>query len=61
MRSSGRALLYALNQVDPLEATIGDKEYYIVCKSLYPCGSTFATEAGYEDKLTATFRRPANS
>ena len=52
-----QAVLYALNQVDSLEATIGDKDYYIVCKSLYPCGSTYATEAGYGDKLEGNLQK----
>ena len=52
-----QAVLYALNQVDALEATIGDKAYYIVCKSLYPCGSTYATEAGYQDKLESNLQK----
>jgi peptide/nickel transport system substrate-binding protein len=46
-----QAVAYALNQKDFLNATIGDAEYYAVCKSLFPCGSPFETTKGWEDKL----------
>jgi peptide/nickel transport system substrate-binding protein len=46
-----QAVAYAIRQVDALEATIGDKKYYIACKSYYPCGSPYATDAGWTDKL----------
>jgi len=46
-----QAVAYALNQKDFLNATIGDAEYYAVCKSLFPCGSPFETTNGWEDKL----------
>ncbi|MDX2204742.1 MAG: ABC transporter substrate-binding protein [Hyphomicrobiaceae bacterium] len=46
-----QAVAYAIRQVDALEATIGDKKYYITCKSYYPCGSPYASDAGWADKL----------
>jgi peptide/nickel transport system substrate-binding protein len=46
-----QAVAYALNQKDFLNATIGDAEYYVTCKSLYPCGSPLETTKGWEDKL----------
>ena len=52
-----QAVAYAVNQVDALDSTIGDPKYYILCKSLYPCGSTYATTAGYEDKLDGNIEK----
>ena len=46
-----QAVAYALNQKDFLNATIGDAEYFVTCKSLLPCGSPFETTKGWEDKL----------
>ncbi|HJZ32871.1 MAG TPA: ABC transporter substrate-binding protein [Hyphomicrobiaceae bacterium] len=46
-----QAVAYALNQRDFLESTIGNAKYYLVCKSLYPCGSPLETSKGWEDKL----------
>jgi peptide/nickel transport system substrate-binding protein len=46
-----QAVAYALNQKDFLQSTIGDSKYYVVCKSLYPCGSPLETSKGWEDKL----------
>jgi peptide/nickel transport system substrate-binding protein len=46
-----QAVAYALNQKDFLEATIGNSKYYVICKSLYPCGSPLETTKGWEDKL----------
>ncbi len=52
-----QAVAYALKQVDALEATIGNPKYYIVCKSLYPCGSPYSTPAGWEDKLEGNIEK----
>jgi peptide/nickel transport system substrate-binding protein len=46
-----QAVAYALNQKDFVNSTIGDAEYYVTCKSLYPCGSPLETTKGWEDKL----------
>jgi peptide/nickel transport system substrate-binding protein len=46
-----QAVTYALNQKDFLESTIGNSKYYVLCKSLYPCGSPLETSKGWEDKL----------
>lgn len=51
------AALYAFNQEDFLKATIGDPEYYKVCKALFVCGTPLATEAGMEDKLESNFAK----
>jgi peptide/nickel transport system substrate-binding protein len=45
-----QALLYAFNQKDFLEATIGDAAYYQVCKAMFICDSPYATTAGFADK-----------
>src|SRR5215831_5633111 len=50
-----QAVAYALNQKDFLSATIGDAEYYVTCKSLYPCGSPLATSKGWDDKIESNF------
>lgn len=52
-----QAVAYAFNQQDFLQSTIGDPRYFRVCRSLYPCGSPFETEAGFEDKLESNFVR----
>src|SRR5499426_773892 len=46
-----QAVAYALNQKDFLESTIGNPKYYVICKSLYPCGSPLETAKGWEDKI----------
>ena len=52
-----QAVAYALNQKDFLNATIGDAEYFVTCKSLYPCGSPLETAKGWEDKLESNFTK----
>ncbi len=52
-----QALWYALNQEDFLMATIGDANYIKVCKSYYPCGSPFSTEAGMDGLLTSNMKK----
>lgn len=41
-----RAIAHALNQQDLLLAAVGSMDYGQVCYSVYPCGTTFASEAG---------------
>lgn len=45
------AVLYALDQKPFLEANVGNPDYFTLCKSLFPCGSPFATTKGWDDKL----------
>ncbi len=52
-----QAVFYAFNQEDFLKGVIGDPKYYKVCKSMYPCGTPFATEAGMSDKLESNMRK----
>jgi peptide/nickel transport system substrate-binding protein len=52
-----QAVAYALNQKDFLDAVVGNPEYYVICKSLYPCGSPNETLAGWGDKLESNFAK----
>ncbi len=52
-----QAVLYALNQKDFLLAAINDPKYFTECKALFICGTPFATDKGYEDKLTSNFAK----
>src|SRR5436190_1344114 len=52
-----QAVAYALNQKDFLNSTIGDAEFYVTCKSLYPCGSPLETTRGWEDKIESNFAK----
>ena len=52
-----QAVAYALNQKDLLDGVVGNPEYYIVCKSAYPCGSPNETTKGWDDKLESNFAR----
>ena len=46
-----QAVAYAFNQKDFLDAVVGNPDYYVVCKSTYPCGSPNETTKGWDDKL----------
>ncbi len=46
------AVLYALDQKPFLEANVGNPDYYMLCKSLFPCGSPLATTKGWDDKVS---------
>jgi peptide/nickel transport system substrate-binding protein len=52
-----QAALYALNQKDFLIAGFGDDKYYKECKALFICGTPFATDKGFEDKLNSDFAK----
>ena len=52
-----QALFYAFNQEDFLKAVVGDPKYYKVCKSYYPCGSTYSTEAGMDGLLSSNAKK----
>jgi peptide/nickel transport system substrate-binding protein len=43
-----QAAAYALNQEEFLQANIGDKRYYRVCKAMFTCDSPLASTAGTE-------------
>ncbi len=52
-----RAVLYALNQEDFLEAAIGDPDYYKTCKALFVCGLPFGTDAHMDGLLESDFAK----
>ena len=52
-----QAALYALNQKDFLLAAINDPKYFKECKALFICGTPYATDAGFEDKLESNFAK----
>jgi peptide/nickel transport system substrate-binding protein len=52
-----QALLYAFVQKDVLDATIGDPEYYKICKAMFICGAPYATTAGFADKYEGNIAR----
>ena len=52
-----QALLYAFVQKDVLDATIGDPEYYKVCKAMFICDAPYATTAGFADKYEGNIAR----
>jgi peptide/nickel transport system substrate-binding protein len=52
-----QAVLYAFNQKDFLDATIGDPKWYKECKAMFVCGSPLETVKGWEDKLGSNFEK----
>ncbi len=46
-----QAVMWAFNQEDFLKAVIGDKEYYKVCQSLFPCGTPLESKKGLDGGL----------
>ncbi|MCA0248495.1 MAG: ABC transporter substrate-binding protein [Proteobacteria bacterium] len=52
-----QAVLYALNQKDFLLAGINDPKYFKECKALFICGTPYATDKGFEDKLNSNFAK----
>jgi peptide/nickel transport system substrate-binding protein len=52
-----QALLYAFVQKDVLDATIGDPQYYKVCKAMFICDTPYATTAGFADKYEGNIAR----
>jgi peptide/nickel transport system substrate-binding protein len=46
-----QAVMWAFNQEDFLKAVIGDKTYYKVCQSLFPCGTQLESRKGLDEGL----------
>jgi len=46
-----QAVMWAFNQEDFLKAVIGDKQYYKVCQSLFPCGTPLESRKGLDGGL----------
>jgi peptide/nickel transport system substrate-binding protein len=43
-----QAVMWAFNQEDFLKAVIGDKQWYKVCQSLFPCGTPLESRKGLD-------------
>ncbi|MFN3687369.1 ABC transporter substrate-binding protein [Salinarimonas sp.] len=43
-----RAIVRALDQTSLLQAAVGSPDFYQTCHSVFPCGTTFANDAGSE-------------
>jgi peptide/nickel transport system substrate-binding protein len=54
-----QAAFMALRQQDFLEAAVGDKKYWRICKALFTCSSPLATEAGMEGLLEGNAEKAA--
>ena len=52
-----QALVYAFNQQDFLQAVVGDKQYYKVCKALFVCGTPLASDKGMDGLLESNFTK----
>jgi len=52
-----QAALYSLNQKDVLLSATNDPKYFKECKALFICGTPFATNKGFEDKLNSDFAK----
>ena len=52
-----QAIWYAFNQKDFLDATIGNPDYYKLCKAMFVCGSPMATEKGMDGLLESNFAK----
>jgi peptide/nickel transport system substrate-binding protein len=52
-----RAIWYAFNQKDFLDAAIGNPDYYKVCKAAFVCGTALATEKGMDGLLESNFAK----
>ncbi len=52
-----QALLYAFNQEDFLNATIGNPDLYKTCKALFVCGLPFETDAHMDGLLESNFAK----
>src|SRR5262245_35824920 len=50
-----RAAALALNQLDFLQAAIGDQRYYKVCKAMFGCGTPLESSAGMAEVLESRF------
>lgn len=50
-----RALWYAFNQKDLLDAVIGDPQFYKECKALFPCDGPLTSNVGMDGLLESNF------
>ena len=54
-----RAAMMALNQVDLLESTIGNKDYFRTCKALFTCGGPYDMAAGMDGLMEGNTAKAA--
>ena len=54
-----QAVTYALNQKEFLQANIGDKRFYRVCKAMFTCDTPLATTAGMDGLIACTRNLPS--
>ena len=52
-----QALWYAFNQQDFLKAVVGNPAYYKVCKAMFVCGTSLASERGMHGLLESNFEK----
>jgi peptide/nickel transport system substrate-binding protein len=52
-----RALWYAFNQKDFVEAVVGDPAYYKLCKAMFVCGTALASDKGMQALLESNFQK----
>ncbi len=52
-----QAVVLALNQEDFLQAVIGDKQYYKLCKALFVCGTPLASDKGMDGLIESNFAK----
>ena len=52
-----QAAMVALSQEEFLQANIGDKRFYKVCKALFTCGTPLASEVGMENVLNGNAQK----
>ena len=50
-----RAAGLALNQIDFMQAVIGDPRYYKECRAMFTCGTPLETDAGFDGMLKSNF------
>ncbi len=56
-----RAAIMAMKQEDYLAAAFGSEEFWMTCYSVYPCGTTYAGEAGAEVIKTGSVEAAAEA
>jgi peptide/nickel transport system substrate-binding protein len=54
-----RAAMMALSQIDLLQGTIGNKDYYRTCKALFTCGSPYESAVGMDGLMDGNTAKAA--
>src|SRR5262249_40378530 len=50
-----QALIYAFNEKELLQATVGNLSYYKTCRAMFVCGTPLASEKGMDELLESNF------